>query len=170
MPLNIIQTDITTLRADAIVNAANTALAMGGGVCGAIFEAAGARELQDACDKLAPIETGEAVITPGFKLPAKYVIHAAGPVYNHRNQEESERMLRAAYTNALKRAVENKCGSIAFPLISSGIYGYPQTDALRVAITAIQDFTSGHGIDVTLVIFDKATFAAAEKLLADTGI
>jgi O-acetyl-ADP-ribose deacetylase (regulator of RNase III) len=167
MPLNIIRADITTLHTDAIVNAANTDLAMGGGVCGAIFKAARARELQAACDKLAPAETGATVITPGFNLSAKYVIHAAGPVYSHSNPGESERLLRAAYTNSLKRAVENKCASVAFPLISSGIYGYPASDALRVATAAIQDFMSGHDIDVTLVIFDKATFAAGEKLLGD---
>jgi O-acetyl-ADP-ribose deacetylase (regulator of RNase III) len=167
MPFSIIRADITTLRADAIVNAANTGLAMGSGVCGAIFNAAGASELQAACDKLAPIKTGEAVITPGFNLPAKYVIHAAGPVYSRRNPEESERMLRAAYTNALKRAVENNCGSIAFPLISSCIYGYPVSDALRVAVAAIRDFISGRGIDVTLVIFDEATFEVSKELLGE---
>jgi O-acetyl-ADP-ribose deacetylase (regulator of RNase III) len=106
MPFTIIRADITTLRVDAIVNAANTDLAQGGGVCGAIFKAAGARELQTACDKLAPIKTGEAVVTPGFALPAKFVIHAAGPVYRDGKHDE-EALLHAAYTNALKRAVEN---------------------------------------------------------------
>jgi O-acetyl-ADP-ribose deacetylase (regulator of RNase III) len=154
MPFNIIRADITTLRVDAIVNAANTGLAMGGGVCGAIFSAAGARELQAACNKLAPIKTGEAVITPGFALPAKYVIHAAGPVYRDGKHGEEE-LLRAAYTNALKRAVENSCGSVAFPLISSGIYGYPKDEALRVATAAIRDFLSEHDIDVSLAVFDE---------------
>ena len=95
MPLNIIREDITKLKVDAIVNAANTDLAQGGGVCGAIFKAAGARELQAACDKLAPIKTGEAVITLGFNLPAKYVIHAAGPVFHRYAPDESEHLLRA---------------------------------------------------------------------------
>jgi O-acetyl-ADP-ribose deacetylase (regulator of RNase III) len=167
MPFSIIRADITTLKVDAVVNAANTELAMGGGVCGAIFKAAGASKLQAACDKLAPIETGEAVITPGFNLPAKYVIHAAGPVYSHRNAEESERMLRAAYTNSLKQALENKCWSIAFPLISSGIYGYPKADALRVATAAIRDFLSDHDIDVTLVIFDKTSFEVGEDMMGE---
>ena len=139
MPFTIIRNDITKLRVDAIVNAANTDLAQGGGVCGAIFKAAGARELQVACDKLAPIKTGEAVVTPGFNLPAKFVIHTAGPVYRDGKHEE-EKLLREAYTNSLKCAVENKCESIAFPLISSGIYGYPKADALRVATAAIRDF------------------------------
>jgi O-acetyl-ADP-ribose deacetylase (regulator of RNase III) len=157
MPFKIIRNDITKLKVDAIVNAANTDLAMGGGVCGAIFSAAGARELQAACDKLAPIKTGEAVITPGFNLPAKYVIHAAGPVYTDGKHGE-EKLLRAAYTNSLRRAVENKCESIAFPLISSGIYGYPKADALRVATSAIRDFIGDHDIDVSLAVFDDAVF------------
>jgi len=137
MPFKVVRQDITTMKVDAIVNAANTSLQMGGGVCGAIFKAAGAAQLQAACDKLSPIKTGEAVITPGFNLPAKYVIHAAGPIYRDWSMEQSERLLRAAYTNSLKRAVENKCESIAFPLISSGIYGYPKDEALKTAISAI---------------------------------
>jgi O-acetyl-ADP-ribose deacetylase (regulator of RNase III) len=164
MSFTIIRNDITKLKVDAVVNAANTDLVMGGGVCGAIFSAAGARELQAACDKLAPIKTGEAVVTPGFNLPAKYVIHAAGPVYRDGTHGEEE-LLRAAYTNSLKRAVENNCESIAFPLISSGIYGYPKADALRVATAAIRDFISDHDIDVSLVVFDKAAFAISKDLL-----
>ena len=117
MPFTIVRQDITKLKVDAIVNAVNTELQMGGGVCGAIFKAAGATQHQAACDKLAPIKTGEAVITPGFNLSAKFVIHAAGPVYRHWNEEQNEKYLRAAYTNSLKRAVENNCESIAFPLI-----------------------------------------------------
>jgi O-acetyl-ADP-ribose deacetylase (regulator of RNase III) len=123
---------------DAIVNAANTDLQMGGGVCGAIFKAAGAHELQAACNKLAPIKTGDAVITSGFRLPAKYIVHAAGPVYRQWNAEQNEQHLRAAYTNSLKLAIENDCKSIAFPLISSGIYGYPKAEALKVATAAIR--------------------------------
>jgi O-acetyl-ADP-ribose deacetylase (regulator of RNase III) len=154
------------MRVDAIVNAANTDLAQGGGVCGAIFAAAGVRELQATCDKLAPIKTGEAVITPGFALLAKYIIHAAGPVYRDgKRGEEAE--LRAAYTNSLKLAVENKCESVAFPLISSGIYGYPKDDALSVATAAIRDFISENDIDVSLVVFDKAAFTVSADLLGD---
>jgi O-acetyl-ADP-ribose deacetylase (regulator of RNase III) len=168
MPFNIIRADITKIKADAIVNAANTELQMGGGVCGAIFAAAGAGKLQAACDKLAPIKTGEAVITPGFALPAKYVIHAAGPVYRDGKHGE-EALLRAAYTNSLKRAVENKCASVAFPLISSGIYGYPKDEALQVATSAIQGFLldSDSDIDVSLVVFDKAAFMVSWDLIGD---
>ena len=165
MPFTIVRQDITKMQADAIVNAANTNLQMGGGVCGAIFNAAGAAQLQTACDKLAPIKTGEAVITPGFALPAKFIIHASGPVYSHWNKEQNEQHLRSAYTNSLKRAVENKCESIAFPLISSGIYGYPKDEALKVASSAIQDFLTDYDLDVTLVVFDKSAFTIGRELL-----
>ncbi|MDR0861392.1 MAG: macro domain-containing protein, partial [Oscillospiraceae bacterium] len=165
MPFKIIRNDITKLRVDAIVNAANTDLAMGGGVCGAIFKAAGATQLQAACDKLAPIKTGEAVITPGFGLSAKFVIHAAGPVYRHWNAAQNEELLRAAYTNSLKRAVENECESVAFPLISSGVYGYPKADALAVANATIRDFLADNDLDVSLVVYDRAAFEVSEKLL-----
>ncbi len=165
MSFTIVRHDITKLNVDAIVNAANTELLMGGGVCGAIFTAAGAADLQEACGKLAPIKTGEAVITPGFKLPSKYVIHAAGPVYDHRKKEECEQLLRAAYTNSLERVAENGCGSVAFPLISSGIYGYPKEDALKVAISAIKGFLTEHDTDVILAVFDDDALAIGKKLL-----
>ena len=165
MPFNIVRQDITKMKVDAIVNAANTDLQMGGGVCGAIFKAAGAAKLQAACDKLAPIKTGEAVITPGFDLPAKFVIHAAGPVYRYQNAEQSEKLLRSAYIESLRLAIENKCESIAFPLISSGIYGYPKDEALKVATSAIQDFLVNNDIDITLVVFDKSAFTVSRELL-----
>jgi len=166
MPFTIVRQDITKMKVDAIVNAANTDLAMGGGVCGAIFNAAGVSDLQTACDKLAPIQTSDAVITPGFRLPAKFVVHTAGPVYRGGKSGEEEQ-LRSCYLNVLKRAVENKCKSIAFPLISSGIYGYPKDEALRVATRTIHDFLGEHELDVYLVVFDKAAFAVSEKLLGE---
>ncbi|MGI5935707.1 MAG: macro domain-containing protein [Oscillospiraceae bacterium] len=169
MPFNIVRQDITKMNVDAIVNAANTQLKMGGGVCGAIFSAAGASKLQRACDKLAPIRTGEAVITPGFALPAKYVIHTAGPVYSQYSPEESEKLLRSAYISSLELAVENRCKSIAFPLISSGIYGYPKAEALKVATSAIKAFLVGHDLDVYLAVFDKESFAISEKLLGEVA-
>jgi O-acetyl-ADP-ribose deacetylase (regulator of RNase III) len=165
MPFTIVHQDITKMRVDAVVNAANTNLKMGGGVCGAIFQAAGVHEIQAACDKLAPIKTGEARITPGFTLPAKYVIHAAGPVYHQWDAEQSEKLLRAAYINSLQLAVENKCKSIAFPLISSGIYGYPKNEALRVMTSVIEDFLSGHDMNIYLAVFDKAAFKISEQSL-----
>ena len=155
MAFQIVEGNIVTMQVDAIVNAANTGLRMGGGVCGAIFRAAGAEKLQKACEALAPIRTGEAVITPGFCLPAKYVIHAAGPVYNPGDEEESERLLRAAYLSALSVARDNGCRSIAFPLISSGIYGYPYQKALNVAKSAIEEFLKHSNMDVYLVLYGR---------------
>lgn len=155
MSFTIVHQDITKMEVDAIVNAANTDLLMGGGVCGAIFKAAGAGKLRAACEKLAPIKTGEAVITPGFNLPAKYIIHTAGPIYSQWGPVESERLLRLAYTNSLKLAVENNCKSIAFPLISSGIYGYPKEEALEVATSTIESFISKQQIDVFMALFGK---------------
>lgn len=164
MPFTIIRQDITEMEVDAVVNAANTELRMGGGVCGAIFKAAGADRLREACARLAPIEPGDAVITPGFDLPARFVIHAAAPVYSGKNPERSIRLLRSAYTNALRRAVESGCETVAFPLISSGLYGFPKDVALRVATSAILEFLSDHDLDVTLAVFDKSAFAAASDL------
>lgn len=140
MPFKIVREDITAMQVDAIVNAANTDLQMGGGVCGAIFKAAGQNALQESCNQVGPINTGEAVITPGFALPAKYIIHTAGPIYQNYSPEESEALLRACYRNALNLALEHDLESIAFPLISSGIYGYPKDEAIIVAISEIQTF------------------------------
>ena len=167
MPFNIVRHDITKMEVDAIVNAANTELRMSGGVCGAIFNAAGVEQMTEACSKLAPIKTGEAVITPGFALPARHVIHAAGPVYKEERMEQNETLLRAAYTNSLRLAVEHKLESVAFPLISSGIFGYRKDDALRIATSDIKDFLSAHELDVTLVVFDKSSFRASRELLAE---
>lgn len=164
MPFSIVRQDITRMQVDAIVNAANTELKMGGGVCGAIFQAAGAEALQAACRKAGPIPTGGAALTPGFNLPAKYIIHAAGPVYSRQNAARSERLLRSAYLESLRLALRHRCVSIAFPLISSGIYGYPKEDALRVATAAIRDFLMEHEMDVYLAIFDKSSFAISRKL------
>ena len=165
MPFTIVRQDITKMQADAIVNAANTALQMGGGVCGAIFRAAGAERLQEACDTVAPIQTGQAAITPGFDLPAKYVIHAAGPVYSPWHKGRCHEQLRSAYIESMKLAVENGCESIAFPLISSGIYGYPKDEALEVARQAIEDFLQQHDLEIYLAVFDKSSFLISEALL-----
>lgn len=165
MPFNIVRQDITKIKVDAIVNTINTDLQMGGGACGAIFTAAGAAQLQAACDQLAPIKVGDAVITPAFGLPAKFVIHTTGPIFFEHNKEQCQKDLFAAYTNSLKIAVENNCGSIAFPLISSGIYGYPKADALNVATSAIQNFLIDNDIDVTLAVYDKAAFSVSQERL-----
>ena len=167
MPFIIVRQDITKMQVDAIVNAANTALQMGGGVCGAIFHAAGAQKMQTVCDKLAPIQPGEAVVTPGFALPAKYVIHAAGPVYTPRESEHCRELLRSAYTESLKLVNKHRCQSIAFPLISSGIYGYPKAEALEVAKHAIEEFLDEHEMEVYLAVFDKSAFVLSEALLGE---
>ncbi|MBW3089775.1 macro domain-containing protein [Bifidobacterium miconisargentati] len=161
MPLTLVRRDITTMRTDVIVNAANTRLLMGGGVCGAIFQAAGARRMQEACDRLSPIRTGQAVATPGFDLSARYVIHTAGPVWQGGSHDE-ERLLRACYRNSLELARSLGCASIAFPLISAGIYGYPRIEAQAVAVDEIRRFLDGnnvpaHGTD------DADTANPAEK-------
>ncbi|MDE6589065.1 MAG: macro domain-containing protein [Oscillospiraceae bacterium] len=165
MPFMIVRQDITKMQVDAVVNAANTGLQMGGGVCGAIFKAAGAAALQAACDKLSPIETGKAVITPGFSLPAKYVIHAAGPVYSLWHKRQCREQLRSAYIESLKLAEKSGCESIAFPLISSGIYGYPKDEALEAARSAIEDFLQDHDMEVYLAVFDKSSFLIGKALL-----
>lgn len=164
MPFTIIRNDITKMQTDAIVNAANTELQMGGGVCGAIFKAAGVKELQAACNKLSPIQTGEAVITPGFALSAKHIVHTAGPVYRDGQHGEAD-LLRACYINSLTVAAENGCESITFPLISSGIFGYPKKNALQVATQAIQDYVAEHDMNVYLAVFDKDAFTISEQLL-----
>lgn len=155
------------MNVDAIVNAANTELMMGSGVCGAIFRAAGIREMQSACQAQAPIKTGTAAITPGFHLPAPYVIHAAGPIYYKEQKEVCKYLLYAAYTSSLQLAHSHRCASIAFPLISSGIYGYPKEEALQVATEAITDFLIRHDMDIYLAIYDKNFFAVNQDLLDD---
>jgi O-acetyl-ADP-ribose deacetylase (regulator of RNase III) len=164
MPFSIVRNDITKMKVHAIVNAANTDLKIGGGVCGAVFNAAGERRLQAACEKLAPIKTGEAVATPAFALPAKYIIHTAGPIYKDGKNGEEE-LLRSAYTNSLNLALKKKCKSIAFPLLSSGAYGYPKEDALHVATEVFRNFLSEHDMDIYLVVFDKSALSISKKLL-----
>lgn len=133
--------DITTLEGDAVVNAANEHLAQGGGVCGAIFRAAGL-ELAGACQKLAPCPTGQARITPGFLLPAKYVIHAVGPIWCGGAEGEPE-LLAGAYRASLQVADEHGCQSIAFPAISTGIFGFPLQPATDIAINTVREHLAG---------------------------
>lgn len=158
---------ITDLETDAIVNAANESLIAGGGVCGAIFSAAGYANLQAACDKIGHCDTGSAVITPGFKIKSKYIIHAVGPVWSGGNQDEPK-LLYGAYRRSLQLAVENGCMSIGFPLISAGIFGYPVDQAWRKAIQACNDFLeNGNQIDIVFAVLDDDILKIGVKTLKD---
>lgn len=163
MPLEIVRNDITKMETDAVVNAANSGLKMGGGVCGAIFTAAGARQLQEACDRIGHCDAGDAVYTDGFALPADFIIHTVGPVWQGGSNNE-ESLLRSCYRNSLELALKIGCRSIAFPLISTGIFGYPKEPALRIAISEIESFLMEQEMNVSLVVFDRQSFGISEKL------
>lgn len=165
--IRIEKVSITDLTTDAIVNAANERLQVGGGVCGAIFRAAGNSQLQDACDKIGYCNTGSAVITLGFNMKAKYIIHAVGPVWSGGNHDEPK-YLYGAYRRTLELAVENNCISIGFPLISAGIFGYPVDQAWRKAIQACRDFLEkGNQIDIVFAVLDDHILKMGQKTLVD---
>jgi O-acetyl-ADP-ribose deacetylase (regulator of RNase III) len=156
MRITALRGDITQQDVDAVVNAANSALAGGGGVDGAIHRAAGAAELHAACAELGGCETGDAKATPGFGLKAKWIIHAVGPVWHGGGHREDE-LLASCYRRALEVAGELGARSIAFPAISTGIYGFPRDRAARIAVSTVRGATTGVE-DVRLVAFDQATF------------
>lgn len=162
MPFEIIRDDLTRVHADAIVNAANSALQQGGGVCGAIFAAAGAEKLRQACDAIGGCPVGEAVMTDGFALPARFIIHTVGPVWRGGAYDE-EKLLADCYTHSLALAKDYHLESVAFPLISSGIYRFPKDKALTIATSAISAFLAENEMQVYLVVFDEDTFALSEK-------
>lgn len=166
--IRIVKQGVTRARTDAIVNAANEGLRAGGGVCGAVFEEAGYDEMAAACAAIGHCDTGDAVITPGFALPARYVVHAVGPVWRGGDVGEAE-LLASCYARAIDLAVENGCESIAFPLISSGIFGYPKEEAWRVAIASCSakfDQLGDRAPDVAFCVLSDSSRDLGEKALA----
>lgn len=161
--------DFTT---DCIVNAANDQLQYGGGVCGAIFKAAGVNQLQEACNRIGYCKTGDAVITQSFNLKNnKFIIHAVGPIYTYNNLQDCRDALYNAYKKSLELMLENNCNSVTFPLISSGIYGYPVEEAWRIAIKACTKFIKAHdkdNISIYFAVVDDNVYELGNKLLAET--
>lgn len=165
MPLQIIRNDITKVECDAIVNAANSTLLGGGGVDGAIHKAAG-RGLLLECMKLGGCRVGEAKITKGYNLPCKYVIHTVGPKWKGGSNNERE-LLESCYKNSLELAKKNNCESVAFPLISSGVYGYPMNEAFKVAVDTVAEFLMHNDMLVYIVVYNKNALATGSKLFTD---
>lgn len=164
--LSVTEGDLTKIEADAIVNAANSVLLAGGGVCGAIFKAAGVDELTAACRAIGECPTGSAVITPAFGIKrAKYIIHAVGPVYSKYDPAEARRLLAAAYAASIRLAADNGCASIAFPSISTGRYGYPLGEACRTAVEVCRKDGAAAGLDIKLVAFDTIAAQCLRRLV-----
>ena len=167
----IVQKSITEMDVDAIVNAANEGLLAGGGVCGAIFSAAGKDALQDACDEIGHCDTGSAVATSGFALKAKYVIHAVGPRW-HGGSEGEPILLASSYERSLERARELGCRSIAFPLISSGIFGYPKEEAWQVALSTCNQWQTNnpaYDLDITFCTISGSSTEQGQRILEELG-
>lgn len=165
MPLQIIRQDITKMNVDAIVNTTNEEMVGYSGVDLAIHTAAGA-ELDEACRKIAPLGLGEVKITYGYNLPCRYVIHTSGPIWEGGLRGEKV-LLRSCYIESLKLAVQYDCKSIALPLISSGVYGYPKDQVLKFAIKTVSEFLAEHDIDAYICVFDKESYVFSQELFED---
>lgn len=165
MPLQIVRNDITTMKMDAIVNATNESLLGGGGVDGAIHRAAGPELLAECCT-LNGCKTGQAKITKGYRLPAKFVTHTVGPIWRGGGHGERGQQV-SAYRSSLELALAHQCETVAFHLISYGVYGYLKDRALKVTVDTIGDFLLSHDMSLYLVIFDRATYTIGRKLFAD---
>ena len=167
MPFSIVRNDIARVNADVLVNAANERLAAGGGVCGAIFDGAGASRMAAACPQIGRCPTGSAVTTPGFDLPCRWVVHAVGPIW--RGGTHGERgLLRSCYRSVFAEVAHLGAASVAFPLISAGIFGYPVRPALDVARAEASAFLDGHpDVEVTLVVFTRDVVAQGVALLGE---
>lgn len=166
MPFQIVRNDITAMKVDAIVNTANPEAVYARGTDSAVYRAAGSEKLLAARRELGSIAVGEAGITPAFALDAKYVIHTIGPIWQGGTHGESDQM-RHCYENSLHLALKHGCESIAFPLISTGTYGFPKGEALQIALSAIREFLSKEEMTVYLTVFDRETFELSGKLFAD---
>lgn len=162
MPIEIIQNDITRMEVDAIVNAANSSLLGGGGVDGCIHRAAGP-ELLSECRLLGGCETGHSKITKGYCLPCRYVIHTVGPRWKDGKHGERD-LLISCYQTSLQLAVENGCKTVAFPLVSAGIYGYPKEEALKIAVETIETFLQKNDLCVYLVLFYREAYEIGRRL------
>ncbi len=166
MPFQIIRNDITKVKADAIVNTANPEPVIGSGTDSAIYKAAGARKLLAERKKLGSIAPGAAAYTRAFRLNAKYIIHTVGPAWNGGDHGERD-ILRACYKNSLAAAAELECESIAFPLIATGVYGFPKDEALRIALDEINIFLLSHDMNVILAVLDRDSFELSARLSGD---
>ena len=166
MPFQIVRNDIVKVRADAIVNTANPKPIIGGGTDTAVYQAAGEKQLLLERKKIGEIEPGQAAVTPAFALPAKIIIHTVGPIWIDGTHNEVE-TLASCYRESLKKAGEHSCKSVAFPLISSGSYGFPKDRALQTAISVISDWLLTHEMTVTLVVFDRNSFTLSGKVFQD---
>ena len=166
MPFKIIRNDITKVEADVIVNTANPEPVVGDGTDSAVYQAAGKESLLEERIKIGKLSPGQAAITPAFELSAKYIIHTVGPIWKDGKQGEDD-ILRSCYSNSLLLAEQVNAESIAFPLISTGVYGFPKNEALDIALSEIGKFLLKHDMEIILVVFDKESFQISEQLMGE---